>query len=155
MKLIAHRGLTNGPDVNLENRPGQIDLALSQGFDCEIDLWVVNSEFYLGHDRPDYPVDKKFLDKFGLWIHAKNIGALRWLTDTSLYYFWHENDQFTLTSNKFIWTYPGKELTQRSIAVLPEWHDPEFDNLPTNCYGICSDFVAKIQEKFNPSARNP
>lgn len=146
MKLIAHRGLTNGPDSNLENRPEQIKLALSQGFDCEIDLWVINSEFYLGHDRPDYAVDKEFLDHFGLWIHAKNLAALRWLTDTSLYFFWHENDKFTLTSNKFIWTFPGNELTQRSIAVLPEWHDSEFKNLPTNCYGICSDYVVKIKE---------
>ena len=155
MKLIAHRGLTNGPDVNIENRPEQIELALDQGFDCEIDLWVINAEFYLGHDRPDYPIDKKFLDKFGLWIHAKNLAALRWLTDTSLYYFWHQEDKFTLTSNKFIWTYPGEDLTQRSIAVMPEWKDPKLLNLPTNCYGICSDFVNKIQEKFNSSVQNP
>jgi hypothetical protein len=147
MKLIAHRGLLNGPDVNLENRPEQIELALSRGFDCEVDLWVVNSEFYLGHDRPDYAIDKKFLDKFGLWIHAKNLAALRWLTDTSLWYFWHEEDNYTLTSNKFIWTYPNRELTQRSIAVLPELHDPEFKNLPTNCFAICSDYVEKIQSK--------
>lgn len=155
MKLIAHRGLTNGPDVNLENRPEQIELALSQGFDCEIDLWVINSEFYLGHDRPDYPIDKTFLNTFGLWIHAKNLAALRWLTDTGLYYFWHEGDKFTLTSNNFIWTYPGMELTQRSIAVLPEWHDPEFKNLPKNCYGICSDYVITIQEKVNSNDQSP
>jgi len=145
-KLIAHRGLTNGPNVNLENRPQQIELALAQGFDCEIDLWVINSELYLGHDEPMYPINKAFLDQFGLWIHAKNLAALRWLTDTSLYYFWHENDQFTLTSNNFIWTYPNKELTQRSVAVLPEWHDPKFENLPRNCYGICSDYVVQIKE---------
>ena len=146
MKLIAHRGLMEGPDANLENRPEQIELALSRGFDCEVDLWVVNADLYLGHDGPDYPIDKTFLNKIGLWIHAKNLAALRWLTDTTgLYYFWHESDQFTLTSNKFIWTYPGKELTQRSIAVLPELNDPELDNLPTNCYGICSDYVLKIK----------
>jgi hypothetical protein len=146
MKYIAHRGLFNGPDKNLENKPAQILEALELGFDCEIDLWIINSEFWLGHDGPQYPVDKKFLDKFGLWIHAKNLAALRWLTDTGLYYFWHESDKFTLTSNNFIWTFPGNELTQRSIAVLPEWHDPEFKNLPTNCYGICSDYVDKLKE---------
>jgi hypothetical protein len=149
MKLIAHRGLTNGPDVNLENRPEQIELALSQGFDCEIDLWVVNSEFYLGHDRPDYPVNKEFLSKFGLWIHAKNLAALRWLTDTSLYYFWHQEDDFVLTSNNFIWTYPGKELTRRSIAVLPEWHDSELKNVDFNCYAICSDYVDQLKKIYS------
>ena len=148
MKLIAHRGLTNGPDVNLENRPEQIELALSQGFDCEIDFWVVNSEFYLGHDRPDYPINKEFLSKSGLWIHTKNLAALRWLTDTSLCYFWHQKDDFVLTSNNFIWTYPGKELTRRSISVLPERHDPELKNIDINCYGICSDFVEAIRNKL-------
>ena len=138
----------NGPDVNLENRPEQIELALARGYDCEIDLWIVNSEFYLGHDRPDYPVKPKFLENYGLWIHAKNLAALRWLTDSnSLWYFWHEEDQFTLTSNKFIWTYPGGELTQRSIVVLPELFDPEFENLPTNCFGICTDYIEKIVSK--------
>ena len=149
MKLIAHRGLIHGPNVNLENRPEQIELTLTQGFDCEIDLWVINSTFYLGHDYPDYMIDKKFLDISGLWIHAKNLGALHWLTDTSLCYFWHENDKFTLTSNNFIWTFPGQELTQQSVAVLPELYDPEFKNLPTTCYGICSDYVNKLEKMLS------
>lgn len=145
MKLIAHRGLINGPDSHLENKPDQILKALSQGFDCEVDLWVVNSELYLGHDGPQYPIDKEFLKEFGLWIHAKNLGALRWLTDTSYNYFWHQEDDFTLTSHKWIWTYPGKELTQRSIMVMPEWHNPSLEGLSNiNCYGICSDFVDQL-----------
>jgi len=52
MKLIAHRGLTQGPNKELENKPEQIISALDQGYDCEIDLWTVNSDFYLGHDAP-------------------------------------------------------------------------------------------------------
>jgi hypothetical protein len=147
MIYIAHRGLTDGPDVNLENRPEQIEYALSEGFDCEIDLWVMNSELCLGHDRPDYLIDAKFLKKFGLWIHAKNLPALRWLTDTNFTYFWHEGDKFTLTSNNFIWTYPENELTDKSICVMPEWSDPEFTRLPKNCFGICSDYVRKIRDK--------
>jgi len=147
MIYIAHRGLTDGPDINLENRPEQIEYALSEGFDCEIDLWVVNSELYLGHDKPDYPIDIKFLEKFGLWIHAKNLAALLWLTDTNFTYFWHESDKFTLTSNNFIWTYPDNELTGKSICVMPEWKDPEFKNIPTNCFGICSDYVRKLRDK--------
>ena len=34
MKFIAHRGLTEGPDVNLENRPEQIEKSLKDGFEC-------------------------------------------------------------------------------------------------------------------------
>jgi glycerophosphoryl diester phosphodiesterase len=43
MKLIAHRGLTDGPNKDLENSPEQILKAIDQGFDCEIDLWIINS----------------------------------------------------------------------------------------------------------------
>ena len=149
MKLIAHRGLTDGPDSNLENHPNQIELTLLQGFDCEIDLWVINSDLYLGHDGPTYLIDNKFLEKYGLWIHAKNLGALHWLTNTGLCYFWHETDKFTLTSNNFIWTYPGNELTHRSISVLPEWNDLEFKNISNICYGICSDYVNILKQNLD------
>ena len=29
--------------------------------------------------------------------------------DKSLNYFWHQTDDFTLTSHGYIWTYPGKK----------------------------------------------
>ena len=148
MKLIAHRGLTDGPNPAIENSPAQILLAIKLGFECEIDLWVINSELYLGHDGPTYPITPEFLKTGEFWIHAKNLGALRWLTDTCYNYFWHQNDDYVITSYRWIWTYPNKELTQKSIAVLPEWNDPEFKNLPINCYAICSDYVTIIKEKI-------
>ena len=155
MKFIAHRGLTEGPDVNLENRPEQIEKALNDGFECEIDLWVTNSDLYLGHDRPDYAVTLEWLQKYhayyGLWIHAKNLGALRWLTTTDFTYFWHQEDDFALTSNKYIWTYPGKELTTRSIVVMPEIFDKKLEREYNNAYGICSDYVSKLREKYYDS----
>lgn len=148
MKLIAHRGLLNGPDVNLENRPEQIELALRRGFDCEIDLRVIDSEFYLGHDGPDYPIDKKFLDKPGLWIHAKNWQALAWLSDTQLNYFWHEEDCYTLTSHGIVWTYPNNMLMARSVCVMPENQEVGLERaskLPI--YGVCSDYIETILSK--------
>lgn len=148
MKFIAHRGLINGPDINLENRPEQILKSLEEGYDCEIDLWIINSDFYLGHDTPDYPINPKFLEEFGLWIHAKNLAALRWLTTTNLEYFWHQEDKFTLTSHNYIWTYPGNDITMRSILVMPEWiNDLDNINIP-KCYGICSDFILKLRGKY-------
>lgn len=149
MKLIAHRGLTEGPNKNLENCPEQIIEAIENNFDCEIDLWVVNSELVLGHDGPQYNIDRNFLIEYShaLWIHAKNLAALRWLTDEPrLNFFWHQNDDFVITSKGFIWAYPGKELTTRSIMVLPEWDNPTLENFTIpNCYGICSDYVEKIR----------
>jgi hypothetical protein len=145
MRYIAHRGLFNGPDKLLENRPEQIELALQKGYDCEVDLWVVNSECWLGHDGPQYLINESFLNHIGLWIHAKNLAALRWLRNTSLNYFWHENDKFTLTSHNWIWTNPGNDLTSISIMVMPEVTDSTLSICKnTQCYAICSDFVEQI-----------
>jgi hypothetical protein len=146
MKFIAHRGLFNGPDIEKENSPEQLIRALSEGYDCEVDLWVVNSETWLGHDAPTYLVDRDFLREAGFWIHAKNLAALRWLADTNYKYFWHQNDDFTITSNGLIWTYPGKELTGRSIMCMPEHADPTLANVKNvHCYAICSDYVEQIK----------
>ena len=57
MKLIAHRGLMNGPDKEKENTPKQIELALKEGFDAEIDLWWSNGRFWLGHDGPTTEIE--------------------------------------------------------------------------------------------------
>ena len=151
LKLIAHRGLTTGPDANLENRPEQIKLALKQGYDCEIDVWFdIHSGWSLGHDGPDYVIEFDFLEQPGLWLHAKNLEALHVLgAGNKLNFFWHQSDDFTLTSQGHIWTYPGKELTYNSVMVMPEWHDPEFKKISTaSCYAICSDYVEKIKPIF-------
>ena len=145
MILIAHRGLTDGPDPKLENRPAKIINSLRSGFDCEIDLWMVNDVLYLGHDAPTYIIEEHFLNNPGLWIHAKNLSALIWLITTNLNYFWHQNDDYVITSHHYIWAYPGKELTDRSICVMPEWADPNFQKINKNCYGICSDYVTNIK----------
>jgi len=146
MKLIAHRGLINGPDSNLENLPGQILLSLQAGYDCEIDVRYINGKWMLGHDNPDYEVPFEFLEQPGLWIHAKNLEALYVLgADAKLNFFWHQEDDFTLTSQGYIWTYPGKPLTAQSVCVMPEW-DKELDltTFKPDCYGICSDYVKRL-----------
>jgi hypothetical protein len=145
MKLIAHRGLINGPDKNIENTVEQINLALHRGYDCEVDVWYKDNAWFLGHAEPKTLVDFLFLVRAGLWLHAKNIDALHMLKYTGLNYFWHQNDDFTLTSKGYIWTYPGKALTSNSICVLPEWDDPTLSNVKNlKCFGICSDFVGSL-----------
>ena len=148
MRFIAHRGLINGPDVNLENRPAVIEDALRQGFDCEIDVWYKDQQFFLGHDFPDYQVSFDFLLQKGLWLHAKNLDALYVLgANSQMNYFWHQEDDFTLTSKNYIWTYPGKSYTPLSIIVLPEINTDIklFNNLKLyKCFGICSDYVNEI-----------
>ena len=99
MRYIAHRGLFRGPDKQLENRPEQIMLALKNGYDAEIDLWVINSELYLGHDEPTYMINEDFINTPGFWIHAKNLAALRRLRGTGLNYFRSEEHTSELQSH--------------------------------------------------------
>lgn len=147
MKLIAHRGLLEGPDKDLENLPAQIERAAALGYDSEVDLWYLDGKLFLGHDEPTHGVQPGWLSRQPLWIHAKNLPALRWLTEQpGLRYFWHQSDDCVVTSNGYIWTYPEKQLTDRSIRLMPEWHDPELTSLKeTQCYAICTDWVLKAE----------
>ena len=153
MKLIAHRGNTDGPNPLNENSPEYIDSAISRGFDVEVDIWYDTFEknFYLGHDDPQYVVTPYWLAQRmdNLWIHCKNLDALYEFANNrgGYNYFWHQTDNFTLTNNNYIWTYPGQPYTPRSIIVMPEsgMRHEELEKLVDfkayNCYAICSDYV--------------
>lgn len=159
MRLIAHRGLIYGPSTELENTIQQIDKALSFKFDVEIDLWYHNwkgTEFkwWLGHDGPQIEISIDYLKSLPLdkvWIHAKDITTLAQLVKETwpIHYFFHENDPVVLTSSNYLWTYPGKQLTDKSIMLLPEktgmTHIEMFAN---TVHGICSDYVVEIANKL-------
>jgi hypothetical protein len=147
MILIAHRGNINGVNEKLENSPTYVDSAINSGFHVEIDLRLVDGKLFLGHDNPDYLIDKNWIIERidTLWIHAKNIETLEFLKDQipASNFFWHDTDDATLTSSGFIWTYPGKQLTKYSVAVLPELC--MFQNLSI-AYGICSDKIYEFKD---------
>lgn len=145
MKLIAHRGLINGPDKKLENNPSNIkNIILNYNLDIEIDIFINNDKIYLGHDKPQYLIDIDFLNKYknNLWIHCKNIESLNFMQITDYNFFWHEEDEFTLTSYKYIWSYPRKIPLKGSICVLPEnfegWKEKDY----SESAGICSDYIS-------------
>ena len=141
MLLISHRGNINGRFESYENEPNYIDLALSKGYDVEVDVWYVDGLIYLGHDEPQYVVNFRWIrDRFNkLWIHCKNVESINYFKDCGydINYFWHENDTITLTSLNHIWAYPGKQPINNSIAVMPEINDDDL----SKCFGICSDNV--------------
>jgi hypothetical protein len=147
MIYISHRGNLTGPDPLNENRPEYIEKAWSQGYDVEIDVWLKNGTFMLGHDEPQYPVDWKFLTNPALWCHAKNIEALSTMLNCGAHCFWHEKDKVTLTNRGFMWTYPGNKITRMSVCVMPESCGYEyFAKQPwLKSYGVCSDFVKEIK----------
>lgn len=144
MILISHRGNLLGPDPSIENHPDQVSKVLDMGFEVEIDVWHVDGQWFLGHDKPQYLIDPIFLHNTALWCHAKNLEALDLMIRMGVHCFWHQTDDYTLTSCGFIWAYPGKPYTSRSIAVVPE----EITDNAKLCYGVCSDWVLKFREEL-------
>lgn len=151
MKFIAHRGNLNGPEPDKENSITQIKKCIDLGFDVEIDLRVINEELWLGHDQPNVKVSPEFIHEIKdlLWIHCKNIKALEFFKrEQNIYnYFWHEKDAYTLTSQLFIWSYPGQKLSSKCILVMPEWKIDlkQISSLKLkNIAGICTDYPIKL-----------
>jgi len=144
MIIIAHRGNLNGPNPELENVPDQLRGCIKNDFSVEVDIWYQDSKWALGHDSPTYEVDTKFIFEITprAWFHAKTIQTAKALLDLHCpHFFYHEEDPITLTSNGYLWTYPGKELTEASICVMPEINK-EF---PENCAGVCTDYAQRYR----------
>jgi hypothetical protein len=145
MIYIAHRGNTNGKFESYENEPNYIDKAISDGFDVEVDVWMIEGVLYLGHDEPQYGITQHWLNERNskLWIHCKNVEAMEWFNSIGGFnYFWHQQDTVVLTSMNIIWAYPGKQPIIGSIAVMPEIHNDDLDS----CIGICSDYIENYKK---------
>lgn len=146
MKIISHRGLVDGPNKELENNPHQILKMLEEGFDVEIDVNSSKSgELYLGHDDPEHQVTLDFLKQPGLWCHAKDAASLSVMIENGIHCFWHQEDDYTITSEGIIWAYPGKQTTgHKTILLYPEKFK-EIDH--SKYYGICTDYPYKFIKK--------
>lgn len=144
MILISHRGNTDGKSPDKENLPSQIELCLSLGYDVEIDVRYVEGSLFLGHDGPEHPISKSWLESMRdrAWIHCKNIEAMEFFRGSSFNWFWHDRDAYTLTSRGHIWAYPGAAISEGCIAVLPEsWAVGQ----ELRCLGVCSDFISRYK----------
>jgi len=143
--IISHRANINGPSKN-ENSPESIEIALSLNYDVELDVWAINDQLMLGHDAPQYTLNKPLMDRIGAsgWFHCKNLEALNYFSNNlpDLNYFWHQKDDYTITSNGYFWTYPGKKISNRSVIVLPELIDQDIleSMLQQGAYALCTDW---------------
>ena len=145
MIFISHRGNIDGKKPLFENSPPYIEKALKKGFDVEIDVWYHNNQWFLGHDEPQYLVKRNFLTNDRFWCHAKNLQALEQLLKLGAHCFWHQEDEYTLTSRGAIWAYPGKDLVKNSICVMPERDNYKIE---IECLGICSDIIEEYRKKY-------
>jgi len=138
MKKIAHRGNYAGIQPDRENTIEYIQEALSLGYWVECDIQTTQNGLYFGHDEPQEPLDYKIVMHPRVICHAKDTNALTRLLDLGAHCFWHEEDNVTLTSQGYIWCYPGVHPKHESAI----WLDLQDKALPENTsgiWGICSD----------------
>lgn len=143
MIKIAHRGNINGPNPERENSPEYILEAIAAEYSVEVDAWLQEDKWYLGHDKPQYEVDLKFINNITFFVHCKNLAALTFLTRSFVWcdYFAHNSDDWVLTNAGSIWTYPGKEVTSSSIIV--DFGNEDWDVKYPGVKGVCADYFQK------------
>jgi hypothetical protein len=151
MILLSHRGNLVGRNQTFENHPNYISAAIRKGFQCEIDIWSINDMLYSGHDGPRYAISKSWLfaRKRKLYIHAKNVDALKFVHDCGFACFWQDKDDFAIVNNgtimchsKILHKVPDME---QFIAVLPDMKRYFYDRHNT---GICSDHIQYVAESI-------
>lgn len=143
MFLISHRGNTHGSAKKQENNPFFLNKLTEKGYNIEIDVWLVDGEIFLGHDEPLNKIDIQYLKNDNFWCHAKNLEALSLMLNEGIHCFWHQEDDYTLTSKGYIWTYPNKPICKNSVIVCKNLKETQYyANL--DIAGICSDFVGVI-----------
>lgn len=159
MRIIAHRGLLEGPDnFDKENNPKHLDeMHKEYAFDAEIDLRMKDGDLYLGHDKADYKITLAWLKarKHWLWIHCKDVKSLSFMSNhhKTFNYFFHGVDQYVITSKGYIWAYPGSPLTpdpeseNRFVAVLPEQGYNDYNDVMKS-FAICTDYPVLAYENF-------
>jgi len=148
MKFISHRGNINGREWERENRMDYIYEALEKGFDVEIDVWYSDNQWWLGHDEPLYKTGTSIFKNKKIWVHVKNPHAFQKIKEIKpCHYFWHDGDDYALTSKGIVWCHKDAIILPDSVAVLPEsddWYKSELQQ----CSGICSDVIEHFRQEI-------
>lgn len=163
--IIAHRANLEGPDPKTENTLEAIQKCIDAKIDMELDIWFKDGKFYLGHDAPTLEFNPYNFD-FGesyIWFHCKTIKTFNELTVDPFFekqnyrnqyaFFFHDKDDMTLTTKGEFWTYPGRDLVTRSIAVMPEYVSHLYETevmkriFAKKITGVCSDYPLEWIER--------
>ena len=139
---IAHRGLIDGPNHEIENSMTTITEWCRQGRSSELDIWWHKGAFWIGHDEPCQRISKEFLRSEYLWIHAKNPEAFYELQKLSnergwgLRIFYHTDEDYALTTTGETIILPGLPDVEGWTYMMPEMRNI----VPTVAGKICSDY---------------
>jgi hypothetical protein len=147
MKIISHRANLLGANPKKENKISSIIKCIEKyDLDVEIDVRCYNNKLYLTHDDNKKglltPSKLEILKKYKkkLWVHCKNLDAIIFMQNNlkDFNYFGHSDDEFVLTSKKYIFTRPGITGGKNVICVMPELVDITIDF--GSYYGILTDY---------------
>ena len=150
MIFISHRGNIEGVVSERENSPDYIDEAIEAGYDVEVDIRCTDDVLFLGHDYPQYCISMPWLIARldSLWLHIKDYESLSIIDGSGLRYFWHQQDDFTLTSNGYIWSHDFKnKMTNRCIVPLLSLSEVE-GYTQKDFYAVCSDYIESCVRKW-------
>jgi hypothetical protein len=140
MIKIAHRGNFEGRYSERENTISYIEEAIAAGYNVEIDVWLLEKKWHLGHDFPGEEIDLSFMERPEIWTHAKNlVGYVSLYSNPKVHTFWHDKDDFVFTSKGIKWC-RSDIITYDGVSCMPSdlvlGHYKESGIMPL---GICSD----------------
>jgi hypothetical protein len=153
MKLISHRGNIVGPNPSRENSPSYIDIAISAGYEVEVDINYKNGIFYLGHDTPDFEISEKWMieRRENIWLHCKNLEAAIQLSKISnnLQFFCHTSDPYVLTSTNHIWVHDLK-MNIGDNCIIPLLNEIDIKEYNSGVvYAVCTDYVSLCKSNLS------
>jgi hypothetical protein len=141
MMLLAHRGNLTGPSEH-ENEPDYLAHAIDSGFMVEADVWGGSDTLFFGHDGPQYVMPADYFKRYGQGtiFHCKNLDALDFMRRSNQHYFWHQNDDYTLTSYGYIWAFPGKPVKNTINYIIVNKHAINLPEDMQDVAGICTNY---------------
>jgi len=148
MRLISHRGNIKVLASSRENTIDYIQEALDAGYDVEIDVRLIGTKLYLGHDAAQEEVDLDYLLNTKFWVHAKTVSTFHYLSNFDIpNLFFNDQDEVAITKSGFFWTHPNCEVTCEKSILMRYGLDPKVAsntaNLPA---GVCSDLIEKYKD---------
>ena len=148
MLFISHRGNVEGSLPEKENTISYIDDAVDLlNLDVMVDVIGIGGYLYLGTHTPKEKLPLEYLDSPKFWFHCNNPEALEYFKVFSkVKYFWHDEDAYSLISNKKVLVHSGEILLPGSIALLPESN--EHGHSLWNCHAVCTNYVFEYQKLY-------
>lgn len=153
MIYISYRGIYDGNNFQDSNTPKQIAKAMGMGYNVMLDVWKVDSKFYLGDEQPITEVTEKYLQNHRFWLNARNTEMQTWLPTqpAKLYPNWFYFTQptppppYVTASNGKLITPGTVPINNDSVIFLPEITDSAmFSTVKLRCFGICSNYLTFI-----------